>query len=73
MQGASSADTQCAAAPRYRVLNAEPVEDAAVDPERVALLQERLLQLKGVMSIEKFFSGCVQAPAWLCCGRRFRT
>ena len=54
------ADTQWAAAPRYRVLNAEPVEGAAVDPERVALLQERLLQLKGVMSIEKFFSGCVQ-------------
>ena len=56
------ADTQCAAARRYRVLNAEPVEGAAVDPERVAVMQERLLQLRGVMSIEKFFSGCVPRP-----------
>ena len=53
------------------MLNAEPVEGAAVDPERVALMQERLLQLKGVMSIEKFFSGCVQSPPGYAAGAAF--
>lgn len=53
------------------MLNAEPVEGAAVDPERVALLQERLLQLKGVMSIEHFFSGCVQRPPGSAAGAAF--
>ena len=53
------------------MLNAEPVEGAAVDPKRVALMQERLLQLKGVMSIEKFFSGCVQSPPGYAAGAAF--
>ncbi|KAK9841742.1 hypothetical protein WJX81_000194 [Elliptochloris bilobata] len=42
---------------RYHVLNAEPAEGAAVDAAHITELQERLLELKGVMSVKQFFSG----------------
>ncbi len=46
------------------MLNAEPVEGAAVGAERGDLLMQRLLELKGVMSVQDFFSGCARRRPW---------